>query len=99
MRTGIREAERRLGRLVLAPIWKNLSDTDRRFLLAMARDDGTSLLSDIADRLGVKANYTSVYRRRLIKAGMISPAGRGCVEFTHPAARQWLRSDPAYSEC
>ena len=34
---GIAEAERRIGRLVLAPTWKGLSDVDRRFLIAMAR--------------------------------------------------------------
>ena len=37
--TGISQAGRRIGRLVLAPTWKGLSEMDRRFLLAMAQDD------------------------------------------------------------
>lgn len=90
--TGISEAQRRIGRLVLAPTWKGLSDVDRRFLLAMAQDDGQSRMADVADRLGVDANYASVYRQRLIRAGMIVSAGRGRIDLAHHAARQWLRT-------
>ena len=85
--TGIAEAQRRIGRMVLAPTWRTLSDVDRQFLLAMAQDDGESKLADIADRLGVNtANYAGVYRHRLIRAGMIRPAGRGRVTLAHHAA-------------
>lgn len=93
--TGITEAQRRIGRMVLAPTWRTLSDVDRRFLLAMAQDDGESKLADIAERLGVTAGYAGVYRHRLIRAGMIRPAGRGRVTLAHHAARDWLREqDP-----
>ena len=90
--TGIAEAQRRIGRMVLSPTWKTLSDVDRRFLRAMAQDDGESKLADIADRLGVTAGYAGVYRHRLIRAGMIRPAGRGRVSFAHHAALGWLRN-------
>lgn len=93
--TGISEAQRRIGRLVLAPTWKGLSDVDRRFLLAMAQDDAESRMADVADRLGVDANYASVYRQRLIRAGMIVSTGRGRVDLAHHAARQWLRTQTA----
>ena len=89
--TGIAEAQRRIGRMVLAPTWRTLSDVDQQFLLAIAQDDGESKLADIADRLGVTANYAGVYRHRLIRAGMIRPAGRGRVTLAHHAARDWLR--------
>ena len=93
--TGIAEAQRRIGRMVLAPTWRTLSDVDRQFLLAMAQDDGESKLADIADRLGVNTSYAGVYRHRLIRAGMIRPAGRGRVTLAHHAARDWLREqDP-----
>lgn len=95
--TGVAEAERRIGRLVFAPTWKSLSDVDRRFLLAMARDDASSPLATIANRLGVDTNYAGVYRHRLIGAGMVSPAGRGRVDFTHHATRGWIRSQAAYA--
>ena len=89
--TGITEAQRRIGRMVIAPTWRTLSEVDRRFLLAMAQDDGESKLTDIADRLGVTTKYASVYRRRLIRAGMILPSGRGRFNLAHEAAHDWLR--------
>ncbi len=95
--SGVAEAERRMGRLVFAPTWKGLSDVDRRFLLAMARDDDASRLATIAMRLGVDTNYAGVYRHRLINAGMIASAGHGLVDFAHHATRDWLRREAAYA--
>lgn len=95
--SGIYEAEKRIGRLVLAPTWKGLSDVDRRFLLAMARDEGPSLLTAIAARLDCDTNYAGVYRHRLIKAGMIVAPQRGKVDFAHHATRGWLRAEAAYA--
>lgn len=88
---GIDKARGRVARLVLGPTWRGLSDVDRRFLLAMARDDGESRLADVADRLGVNTNYAGVYRHRLIRAGMIVATGRGRIDLAHHAARGWLR--------
>ena len=89
--TGITEARRRIGRMVIAPTWRTLSEVDRRFLLAMAQDDGESKLTDIADRLGVSTKYASVYRQRLIRAGMILPSCRGRFNLAREAAHDWLR--------
>ncbi|MCP4967995.1 MAG: ATP-binding protein [bacterium] len=94
--TGIAEAERRIGRLVLAPTWRSLSDVDRRFLIAMARDDGPSRITTIAERLEVDNGYAGVYRHRLIKAGMIIAAGKGRIDFAQHSTRQWLRTEAAY---
>lgn len=94
--TGIHEAERRIGRLVLAPIWQDLSDVDRKFLLAMAVDDGESKVAEIANRLEVDLQYTSVYRKRLISAGLVFPTGRGRIDFAHQPTRDWLRNNPEY---
>ena len=88
---GIDKARGRVARLVLGPTWRGLSDVDRRFLLAMALDDGESRLADVADRLGVDTNYAGVYRHRLIRAGMIVTTGRGRIDLAHHAARGWLR--------
>ena len=89
---GIAEAQRRIGRLVIGPTWKGLSDVDRRFLLAMAQDDGESRLADVAGRLGVDVSYAGVYRQRLIRAGMIASTGWGRIDLAHHAAREWLRA-------
>jgi len=88
---GVSEAEQRIGRLVLEPTWRRLSPVDRRFLVAMACDDGESHLAEIARRLDVEIKYAGVYRKRLIKAGMIISKSRGVVDFAHNATRRWLR--------
>ena len=88
---GIDKAQKRVGRLVLDPTWNGLSDVDRRFLFAMAQDDGESSLTDIATRLDVDTNYAGVYRRRLIRAGMIVSTGRGRIDLSHHVARSWIR--------
>lgn len=88
---GITEAQARMARLVLGPTWRGLSEMDRRFLLEMAHDDGESLLADVAARLGVDTNYAGVYRRRLLRAGMIVATGKGRIDLAHHAARDWLR--------
>ena len=89
---GINEAERRIGRLVLWPTWKDLSEVDRSFLVAMTHDQGTSKLSDLADRLGVTMSYAGVYRQRLLRSGVITATGKGQIAFTHPATRNWILS-------
>ncbi len=94
--TGIAEAERRIGRLVLGPMWRSLSDVDRTVLLAMAVDDGPTRIGELAARLSVKPNYLSVYRSRLLRSGMITSPRRGQLDFAHHAARQWLRDGDDY---
>lgn len=74
---GISEGEEALNRQVLEPIWRGLSDVNRDFLMAMSHDDGDSRISDIARRMSVSTQYASVYRQRLIAAGMVTPARPG----------------------
>ncbi|MYA38056.1 MAG: AAA family ATPase [Acidimicrobiia bacterium] len=75
---------------IVKPIWAGLSEMDRSFLVAMARDDGPSSVGEIARRLDRSANYAQNYRRRLIAAGMITSAGRGKVRFLHHGTAEWL---------
>ena len=93
---GAEIARRQVGQLVIAPMWRNLSEGSRRFLAAMAQDDGPSRTSDIAARLGVSSGYASVYRHRLMKVGMLASAGNGRIDFAIGAARQWLRGLAGY---
>ena len=69
----------------------DLSPTDRTFLLAMSRDDGPSRVADIRTRMDVTANYVSVYRSRLLEAGVIAAVGHGLVDFALPYLRDYLR--------
>ena len=92
---GISRAESRIGRLVIAPTWNEISDTDRRFLEAMTEDTGDSTLAAIAQRMGVSINYAHVYRRRLERVGMIVATARNTVAFGYPTARAWVSQQTA----
>ncbi len=63
----------------------------------MAADPGPSRIADVAKRMGVDVNYANQYRRRLIEAELIAPAGRGKVAFTLPYLRDYL-SDHTVTE-
>lgn len=89
---GVLEAEYALLEQIVKPIWSGLSDMDRAFLLAMSLDDTDSETSSVARRLRRSPNYAQTYRRRLIDAGAIEPAGRGVIRFSYPQMRPWLRS-------
>lgn len=91
MRVGVLAATRRLGTLVHEPALGALSDIDKSFLVAMAKDDGKSKMADIQERLGVDVNYASHYRLRLIAAELIESAGHGRVDFAMPYLREYLR--------
>lgn len=94
--TGVAAAQARLGALVHAPALADLSAVDRTFLVMMARDNGPSRLGEIASRMGRESRYASVYRDRLLKAGMIRTAGYGLVDFEAPYLREYLREHAAH---
>ncbi len=91
-KAGYRRARRSIGGFILEPSLSGLSPVDRSFLAAMASDSGPSQISDIRRRMGdIGANVASVYRQRLIDAGIIEPAGRGFVTIALPYLREYLR--------
>ena len=92
---GVQAARRRLGSLVHEPALRDLSEVDCTFLAKMAVDDGPSRMADIAERMGVDANYVSQYRRRLIAADLIYRTGHGRVDYTLPHLREYLREHAA----
>ena len=94
-RLGVASALRRLGALVHEPALAGTSAVDRRFLLAMAADDGPARMADVQRRMGVDVGYASQYRLRLIAAGLVQPAGRGFVDFALPYLREHLREQAA----
>ena len=92
---GIVEASAVLVDQIVRPVWNGLSAVDRAFLAAMSQDDMSSHVADIATRLGRDGNYVNYYRRRLLRAGAVAPAGRGRLRFTHLVMRDWLRNHPS----
>ena len=49
-----------------------------------------SFLSDVAKRMGVKSNYASQYKRRLLEQGVIGEPQAGFVRFDMPMLREYL---------
>jgi len=76
--------------MILDATLLEISETDKKFLVAMLPDARESSISDIANRMGVGDNYAAKYRRRLIKQGVIAPAGRGKVIFAIPMFKELL---------
>ncbi|HEY8717124.1 hypothetical protein [Pengzhenrongella sp.] len=95
---GIPAARKRLGSTVHETALGDLSAVDRTYLLAMSHDSGCSHTGTVAERMGESAYYASVYRSRLIDAGIIEAAGRGYVDFTIPYLREYLREHAARYE-
>ena len=93
---GTTAARLRLGNLVHAPALRDLSDVDRTMLVCIAKDDGPSQIADIAERMDRPVNYVSVYRNRLLTAGIIKTAGYGKVDFAAPYLREYLREHAAH---
>ena len=66
---------------VLQPTWRQLSPSSKRVLgVIAAHGSGPMATGDIRAALDKSSSWFSVYRSRLIKAGMIQPSGRGFVE-------------------
>lgn len=84
----------RMGRLIHAPALRELPQSQRAYLHAMAEDDGPSATRAIAARLGVNMQHQNVYRTRLIERELIAPAGFGFVDFALPYLREHLRAQP-----
>ena len=70
-----------------------LSEKDIAFLRAMSVDKDASKVSQVANRMGVTADYAQKYRRRLLDAGIIEQATRGEVVFAIPLLADYLRKN------
>jgi len=77
--------------MILDATINDISDTDKKFLLAMLDDAEESRISDIASRMNVSLSYAGHYRRRLIDQGIISESGRGKVIFSMPMFKELLK--------
>lgn len=87
-----RKARRSMGAYILEPSLADLSDTDRTVLAAMALDDGPSSIPELRARLGgAKPGWMSMYRQRLLDAGVVYAAGRGRLDIAVPYLRDYLR--------
>lgn len=89
---GVELARREMMEGILEYTYRELSKGDKRFLAAMLPDAKDSPLADIAERMGVKSNYASQYKRRLLEQGVIGEYQKGYVRFDMPSFREYLQT-------
>jgi hypothetical protein len=83
-------ASRELADRVYDATYYELSDADRDFLFAMLEDPETTRQADLAARLDRPSGHVSIYKKRLLRAGVIEERSRGQIEFSLPGFREYL---------
>ena len=72
-------------------IISELSPTDQKFLMIMAKSDNDVVeISHIRKQMNKSSNYVSQYRQRLIDSQVIIEAGYGKVSFSLPFMKEFL---------
>lgn len=75
---------------VFKPIISTLSDNDKKFLKAMARQGETVSTDILQMALGEKGPAIQPYRKRLLEAGIIEAPRRGEIVFAVPYLAEYL---------
>jgi len=78
---------------VFKPILNPLSDNDKIFLKAMAKQGETVSISKLQAALGKKGPAIQPYRKRLLEAGVIEAPRRGELVFAVPYLAEYLRQE------
>ena len=78
---------------IFSPVLKPLSDKDRQFLKAMAKDVEESKITDIKTRMKTSDATIQTYRKRLIDAGIIAAERRGYLALVVPYLGEYLRGE------
>ena len=83
---------------VFKPILSPLSDNDKIFLKAMARQGETVSTAKLQAALGKKGPAIQPYRKRLLEGGVIEAPRRGELIFAVPYFAEYLIQDMQDSE-
>jgi len=84
------KAKMELFRNVHKLVFTGLSNKDREFVFAMSEDERVSSVSAIGERMQKNKNFISLYRDRLISAGVVKACGQGLLCFNYPYMREFL---------
>lgn len=91
VKAGISEAKRSFSSTVLRPILSRLPKGQYDYLCAMMQcGEGDIKSGDVADKMGVSPSQLSVYRSRLIEAGILESAGYGKARIAIPYLEEHL---------
>lgn len=77
---------------VLDATYREMSQGDREFVMAMLPDSNDSRLADVASRMGKGSNYASTYKKRLLRQGVIAENVDSTFRFEMPFMREYLES-------
>ena len=93
-RRGVAQARRDFETQVLDRTWREMSKGDRAFAFAMLPDPAGegSRLTDVAARMGKGTNYTSTYKARLLRQGVITDLPGGTFDFALPSFREFIKN-------
>lgn len=73
---------------VYEKIWSEMSDLDKK--IAMAIGKSSTKVADIREHIGIDSNKFNVYRKRLLKKGIIRSASYGHLEFVLPRFQEFV---------
>ncbi len=79
---------------VIRPTLYECTTRELEYLVAMTQDEGPSVTSDIAQRMGIGMTNASNLRRRLMDRGIITSPRMGVVAFDMPVLETYLRAHP-----
>ena len=83
------EYDAKLEDFVYDKIWSELSAKDRRVIKAICSSE-SSKVESIRESAGIDSNSFTVYRKRLIKSGIVSSPTYGHLELTLPRFREFV---------
>ena len=90
----IRRTAQEMENTVIRPTLRECTTRELEYLQAMTEDEGPSVTSDIAQRMGIGMTNASNLRRRLIDRGIIKSMRMGLVAFDMPILEAYLREHP-----
>lgn len=87
---GIQQARQEFRVSVLESTYREISNGDKAFVVAMLPDTDGSTLTNVAKRMGKGTNYASTYKDRLLKRGVILETGGSTFDFAIPGFKEFL---------
>ena len=90
VRRGAGLAQEELELRVFDATLSELSPVDIEFLLAMSRDEDKTLQANLKTRLAKSPSHVSIYKKRLLEAGVINEPIRGKLVFALPGFKDFL---------
>ena len=90
VRRGAALAQEELESRVFDATLSELSLADIEFLLAMSQDEDKTLQANLKTRLAKSPSHISIYKKRLLEAGVIDEPIRGRLVFALPGFKDYL---------